>query len=301
VALVSLWVNAPILERAGIPLAQLATWDGFLAAVRTLKAQGIVPLAVGGRDAWPFQMIWGNLALERGARTAFEAAYAGEDDGFLAPAYVEASEQLRALADLEPFQEGFLDMDEAAAGNAFAQGQTAMVVTGDWRLHSMGWNWPGGPERMRQEIRRLDFPGIAGAAGGPLTYGGVDGYAVNERAPDIAVELLKLLTSREVQSRIAALTRTVPSVSGSDLALDDPLAAEVAETLLASSYHQLYYDQALGPVAGAVVNDVAMRLATGSLTGIEAARLIDEAWDEARLDLTPAPPALSLPGAASPP
>jgi raffinose/stachyose/melibiose transport system substrate-binding protein len=301
VALVSLWVNAPLLARAGIPLEQLATWDGFLAGVRTLKAQGIVPLAVGGRDAWPFQLIWGNLALEQGARAGFEAAYAGEGEGFLAPAYVAAGDRLRALADLDPFQEGFLEMDEAAAGNAFAEGRTAMVVTGNWRLHSMGWHWPGGPERMREEIRRLDFPGAANTAGGPMTYGGVDGYAVNQRAPDIAVDLLRLLTSREVQSRIAALTRTVPSVSGSDLALGDPLVAEVADALLVSGYHQLYYDQALGPVTGAVVNDVAMRLATGSLTGIGAARLIEAAWDEAQRDLAPEPPVPSLPGAASPP
>src|SRR5690606_30244117 len=80
VALVSLWVNGPMLARAGIPVAQLETWDGFIAAIHSLKAQGIVPLAIGGHASWPFQMIWGNIALQLGGRAAFESAYAGAGD-----------------------------------------------------------------------------------------------------------------------------------------------------------------------------------------------------------------------------
>ena len=284
VELVSLWVNKAILEKAGIAPGRLATWNGFLEAVRALKAQGIVPIAIGGRDRWPFQFLWGNLAEQIGGRAAFDAAYSRVGEGFLSPSFVEAGQRLRELADLQPFQANFLSADEAAAGMTFAKGGAAMVVTGNWRLNTMRWNWPGGVARMSCELLRLDFPAVSNSSNKLLTYGGADGYAVNSKAPKMAVELLRVLTSRAVQTRISELADSVPSVSGSDLSLKDPFINDVATALLRSSYHQLYYDQALGPVAGEVLNEATMKLATGDMQGLDAARAIDRAWDQAGVE-----------------
>ncbi|TIM10592.1 extracellular solute-binding protein [Mesorhizobium sp.] len=289
VELVSLWVNTSILEKAGVAPEHLATWGGFLEAVHKLKAQGVVPIAIGGRDRWPFQFLWGNLAEQIGGRAAFEAAYSGAGEGFLSPSFVEAGQRLRELAELQPFQVDFLSADEGAAGMTFAKGGAAMVVTGNWRLNTMRWNWPGGATRMSRELRRLDFPAVSKPSDKLLTYGGADGYAVNSKAPEMAVELLRVLTSRAVQSRISELADSVPSVSGSDLLLKDPFVSDVAATLLRSSYHQLYYDQALGPIAGEVLNEATMKLATGDMQGLDAARAIDRAWDQAVLSRAPVP------------
>jgi len=284
VELVSLWVNTALLDKAGVSPESLRTWDGFLQAVRDLRAANVVPIAVGGRDRWPFQLLWGSLAEQIGGRAAIDALNDPSGEGFLSPAFVEAGEKLRQLAELEPFAPNFLAADESEAGMIFAKGGAAMVITGNWRLNTMRWNWPGGMTRMQQELRRLDFPTIADHGGSLLTYGGADGYAVNSKAPDMAVTLLRVLTSRQVQNRIAVLADSVPSVSGSDLSLTDPFLSDVAKTLLKSSYHQLYLDQVVGPVAGSVLNEVTTKLVSGEMKGIDAAREIDRAWDTVLLD-----------------
>ena len=280
VELVSLWANKALLAKAGVTSTQLTNWDGVLEAARKLKANGIVPIAVGGRDRWPFQLIWGSMAEQIGGRDVFDSIYAGTGDAFLAPAFIEAGKRLRQLADLGAFQPDFMNESEGDAGMLFSKGQAAMVITGNWRLNTMRWNWPGGFDQMKQELVRLDIPGSSGSGEGPLTYGGVDGYVVNKKAPAMAVEFLRLLTSPAAQSRIAELADSVPSVSGADLSIADPFVGGVADALLRSRYHQLYIDQALGPVTGEVVNDVATRLATGKMQGEDAAREINLAWEQ---------------------
>ena len=105
---------------------------------------------------------------------------------------------------------------------------------------------------------------------------------MNVKAPDLAVDLARLLTSEAVQSRISDLATAVPSVSGSDLNLSDPFLSNVAEELLASRDHQLYYDQALGPVAGELLNDVTLELGLGRLASDEATQRIEEAAAQLR-------------------
>lgn len=279
IALVSLWVNSRMLAEAGVAPEQLSTWDGFIDGVKKLKQAGMTPLAIGGKDKWTFQMILGNL-IEQTGRATVDAAIAGQGDGFRAAAIEEAARRLADLAALDPFQEGYETTDEGEAGKAFSQGRTAMVITGNWRLNTWRWNWNGGQDRMRAELRRLDFPGMTTAEGKAMTYGGSDGYAVNAKSPPMAVELLRVLTSRAVQTKMAELADVVPAVSGSDLTVADPVIGEVGKALLATSYHQLYLDQVLGPDVGEVLNNAAAGIAEGTLAPAEAMRQVDVAWNE---------------------
>ncbi len=282
-SLVSLYVNTAVLDRAEISLDRMETWDGFLAVVDELRSRDITPVAIGGSEIWPFSLYFGSLAQQIGGRRVFESALSGEGQGFQAPAFVQAGQELARLGALDPFQRGFVDMDDGEAVEMVARGEAAMVLTGNWRLEKMRWSWPGGETAMRAQMRRLDFPQVQGSvpSNGPVeTFGGADGFAVNSAAPEVAIDFLRVLTGRDVQSRMAEIAADVPSVSGSDLNVADPELGRVANTLLQSGYHQLYYDQALGPVAGDVLNDAALRVATGTLSASDAAMTIDAAWDD---------------------
>ena len=48
-----------------------------------------------------------------------------------------------------------------------------------------------------------------------------------------------------------------------------------------SRYHQLFYDQMLGPSVGAVVNDVSVELAGGRVSPADAANKVQQAWLQA--------------------
>ncbi|SPH18826.1 Multiple sugar-binding protein [Defluviimonas aquaemixtae] len=294
-SLISLWVNRKVMAEAGLPVEALATWEGFLDTVAELKRRGVTPIAIGGGDEWPFELYWANLAQQIGGRSAFQDAYQGLGQGFRDPVFVEAGRQFRRLADLEPFQQGHLAMDDGLAVEAFAQGEAAMVLTGNWRLQKMRWKWPGGPERMQAELLRLPFPRVDQAADIGITYGGVDGFAVNMNAPDAAVEFLKLMTSPQVQLRMIELASSLPSVSGTDISIEDPFLSGVAKELLESSHHQLYYDQALGPVAGETLTQLAMAIGQRAMTGPEAAERLDEVWDRVLIENRGTEPSQTIP------
>jgi raffinose/stachyose/melibiose transport system substrate-binding protein len=60
----------------------------------------------------------------------------------------------------------------------------------------------------------------------------------------------------------------------------DPLVKQVAAELAATTYHQNFFDQDLGPSVGRVINDVSVAVAAGQTTPEAAAAAIQDAWDQ---------------------
>jgi raffinose/stachyose/melibiose transport system substrate-binding protein len=79
---------------------------------------------------------------------------------------------------------------------------------------------------------------------------------------------------------LAASGFLIPVVKGADAALTNPLLRHVAAQLARSSYHQNFYDQALGPNVGRTVNDVTAQLADGSMSPQDGAQAIEAAWKQ---------------------
>jgi raffinose/stachyose/melibiose transport system substrate-binding protein len=279
-ALISLYANTAVFERAGISMDRLETWEGFLEVVQEFREKGIVPLAVGGGERWPIGVYFSALAQRLAGGEAVAAALAGEGEGFAGPAFEEAAREFDRLTDLAPFQPDYLSMDDGQAVEVFARGEAAMVVTGSWRLEKMHWAWPGGPDRMAAELVQLGFPVIGEFAQEPMTYGGVDGFSVSVDAPDAAVAFLRRLTAIDVQQRMAEIASDIPTFPGADLAIESDFLREASRRVLSSTYHQLYLDQELGPEVGQLLNEAMVQLATGSIGPKEALAVIDDSWDE---------------------
>jgi raffinose/stachyose/melibiose transport system substrate-binding protein len=68
-------------------------------------------------------------------------------------------------------------------------------------------------------------------------------------------------------------------VKDADAEMTNPFFKEIAGNIGNSGYHQIFYDQMLGPAVGLVVNDVSADLASGNTTPEEAARTVQEAWE----------------------
>jgi raffinose/stachyose/melibiose transport system substrate-binding protein len=281
-ALVSFWYNKSLFDRAGIDVAAIRTWDDLLEAVQRLKQAGITPIAAGGGARWPLQFYWGSLAQQIGGEAAFRNALAGAGSGFEDQVFVRAGEQMQRLAALDPFTPDFLEISDSKAAERFAHGNAAMILTGNWHVAKIGWNWQGGQKRAAAELGRFDFPAVEAADGEVETYGGTDGWAVNAQAPDEAVAFVRYLADAGVQREMAARGYDVPAAAAADDALQNPLLREAADLITRSTYHQLYYDQALGPEAGEVVNDIAVGLAKGTIEPAAAAAAVENAWEAVR-------------------
>jgi raffinose/stachyose/melibiose transport system substrate-binding protein len=126
------------------------------------------------------------------------------------------------------------------------------------------------------------FPTVAGGKGDPSdTLGGMNGWLVTKGSPKEATEFLRFFSEAKNQRVAAERGFYIPVVNGTQDAIGNPLLRQLAENVGKSKYHQIYYDQMLGPSVGAVVNDVSVDLATGKAKPADAAAAVQAAWQRA--------------------
>jgi raffinose/stachyose/melibiose transport system substrate-binding protein len=279
VSQVGFFYNRDLFARARVDAGTIKTWDDLLAAVKKLKAAGVVPMIVGGADKWPIHFYWTHLAIRNGGRSAFDAAVRGDGEGFAAAPFVEAGEQLEQLVALAPFQPGFLGVTFPQSSGQFGDGKGAMVLQGNFVLNSMRANSADKKGIPDEKLGWFPFPVTAGGKGNPSdTLGGVNGWLVTKGSPKEAVDFLEFFSRLDAQREAAARGFYIPVVKGTQDAIVNPFLRRIAENIAHSKYHQIFYDQMLGPSVGAVVNDASTDIAARAITPKEAARAVQEAW-----------------------
>ncbi|CAN7607132.1 extracellular solute-binding protein [Bosea sp. LjRoot9] len=281
VSQVGFMYNKDLFAKAGVDGGAIKTWDDLLAAVKTLKAAGVTPIAVGGQDKWPLHFYWTHLAVRLGGKPAFEAALKGQNGGFEGEAFQKAGELMKQLVDLEPFQNGFLGFKNQQALGFFGDGKAAMNLA--ISSHSATQRALAADKKgiSEEKLGWFDFPMPAGAKGRPSdTLGGVNGWIITKGAPKEAVEFVKFFISDEVQRELAKQNFIIPTFKGAEAALSAAFMQNVARNIAASQYHQNFYDQDLGPSVGRVVNDATAEIAGGSMTPKQAAKAIQDAFKQ---------------------
>jgi raffinose/stachyose/melibiose transport system substrate-binding protein len=281
VSQVGFMYNKELFAKGGVDGTKIKTWDDLLAAVKALKAAGITPIVVGGGDRWPLHFYWTHLAVRLGGKAGFEAALKGENGGFEGETFQKAGELFKQLVDLAPFQNGFLGFKNPQALGFFGDGKAAMNLAIS-NHHATQRSLAADKQGISPEnLGWFDFPMPAGAKGEASdTLGGVNGWLVTKGAPKEAVEFVKFFISKDVQERLARAGYLIPTYKGADAGLAVPFLRNVAQNIARSKYHQNFYDQALGPSVGRVVNDATSEIAGGTMTPKQAAKAINDAFKQ---------------------
>ena len=278
--MVGMWYNKALFAQAGIATPP-ATWTELLEAVNKLKAAGITPIAVGAGDKWPAHFWWTYLVTRIGGGAAFGAA-AGRSGAFTDPAFIEAGKKLQELIALQPFQDGFLGATWGDEATIMGNGKAAMDLMGQWAPGAFADNSPDG-KGIGDDLGWFPFPMVEGGKGDPNdAVGGGNGFAIGKNAPPEAVDFVKYLTRAESQVQCAEEGFCIPVVKGGEAGMKDPLMITIQQSLARAKYFQLYYDQALTPALGSVVNDSVQGIFAGTLTPEKAAQAIE---DSAKLEL----------------
>jgi raffinose/stachyose/melibiose transport system substrate-binding protein len=275
------YYNKKLFEKAGVKAEDIKSWDDFLGAVKTLKAAGIVPIVVAAGDKWPMHFYYSYLVMRIGGEHALADAKAGKDGGFKSATFVEAGKRLRELGALEPFQPGYLSTKHQDSAGIFGDGKAAMDLMGDWLLGMQAPNSASKKGLPEEDIGILSFPIVAGGKGKATdTMGAINGWLVSKSAPPEAVDFLKFFSQEKYAKEAAATGANIPVVKGANSAAVDPLVKRMAADLAATTYHQNYFDQDLGPAVGRVINDVAVAVAAGEMTPEAAAAAIQDASEQ---------------------
>ncbi|RAK24739.1 carbohydrate ABC transporter substrate-binding protein (CUT1 family) [Falsochrobactrum ovis] len=280
VSLINFYYNKELFAKAGLNADDIKTWDDLGEAVKKLKDAGIVPIAGGGGEKWPIHFYWSYLVMRNGGQAVFEAASRGEGEGFLDPAIIKAGEQLAEFGKLEPFQPGYLSASWPQALGVFGDGNAAMILGFENIEANQRKNAGDGVGLASDNIGRFPFPAVEGGAGKATdTLGGVNGWAVTKNASKEAIDFAIFLTNKANQEKMAAAEMILPVAVGADSAVTDPLLQAAAKQLASSTWHQNFFDQALGAAVGRVVNDVSVDIVSGQMSSEEAAQQIQDAFE----------------------
>jgi raffinose/stachyose/melibiose transport system substrate-binding protein len=277
-ALVNFFVNKPLLEKGGVSIEDLSTWQGLLDAVPKLKAAGIAPIVTAGGDKWPVQHWLLYLMLREGGPDIMNRV---REEGFAIPDFIKAANDLIELGKLEPFQDGWLNEAWLPSIGKFGDGGGAIYLAGNWSIQQQADNAKDGKGIASDDLVLIPFPAgfAANADGGTGTVGGITGWVVTKGAPKEAVDFLTYLASVDAQKATAEAGLGIPSAIGVEQYVSDPKLQWVVKTIGAASAHQLFADRFLGPATGGAYNDVAVALAANQMTAEEAAETLQDAWD----------------------
>ncbi|MEU8421346.1 extracellular solute-binding protein [Micromonospora sp. NPDC048835] len=264
IGMVGFWYNKDLFTRAGVTAAP-TTWAGLLDAVGKLKAAGITPIALAGKDKWPAHYYWSYLVMRIGGVGALQKAV--DDKNFDSSDFVAAGDRLKELVDLQPFQKGFLgaaygtpDGQAAAMGN----GGAAMELMGQW-APAVQASSSTSKKGLGDKVGFFPFPAVDGGKGAMTeVFGGGNGFAIGKDAPAATADFLKFLLSADNQRKSAQTGAVLPTVKEAASAIPDANGKLLAETLAGYTGFQLYLDQAYAPALGSQINDSVAELVAGN-------------------------------------
>ncbi|MET7396519.1 extracellular solute-binding protein [Dactylosporangium sp. NPDC005572] len=253
---VGFWYRKDLFEQAGIS-APPKTMTELNDAVTKLKAKGITPISLGGKDKWPDAFWWSYFAIRECSLDVLKNTVKSlkMDDA----CFVKAGEDLKKFIDTKPFQDAFLGTPaQQGAGSSaglVANGKAAMELQGDWELPTM---IPLTEDKdFAKKLSWFPFPEVEGGKGTAGTaLGGGDGFSCSVKGGAACADFLKYIASTEVQTKLVTTnTATLPANPAAISAIQDPSLKTVQEALNKAPYIQVYFDQALPTSVGQALND----------------------------------------------
>jgi len=146
--------NKEIFEKAGIKEIP-TTFDELLEVVKTLKAQGITPIAIGEKDSWTGSFLFMNVLLRTNGPGFLQDVMDGKKT-FNDPAFIEAVDAFQELVQAGAFPDGATSIDYNAGGNIFRTGQSAMYIMGTWETGAIDASSVAG------KVGAFQFPTVNG-------------------------------------------------------------------------------------------------------------------------------------------
>ncbi len=274
--MIGVWYNKALFTKAGIS-APPATWTEFLADVSKLKAAGIVPLAIAGKDKWPSMHLWTYLVLRIGGGDNLSSMITSGN--WNTDACKQAGAEVLKLNALNPYQPGYksatYDNEAAAVGNA----QAAMEVMGQW-APGVQANDSTSKKGIGTDLGWFPFPTYDGGKGAATDgVGGGNGIAVGKNASPEAIDFLKFFSSVYNATKLNASNpaTALSPIIGTESAVTDPNLQLVLAGRGKATFMQLYLDQATSPAMGTAINDATIALFVGASDGAKTCQAITTA------------------------
>jgi raffinose/stachyose/melibiose transport system substrate-binding protein len=274
-----IWYSKDLFAEAGITDLP-ETVDDLADAIGKLKAAGIAPIALGGKDAWPAAHWYYFFALRECSTETLEAT--NESLDFSDGCYERAAQDVADLAALEPFNEGFLttSAQQGASSSAglLANHKAAMELMGAWQP-GVVMNLTPDQEPL-PDLGWFPFPQVPGGEGDPdAVMGGQGGFSCSASAPkELCGEFLALMNSEEHQEGFYEAFGTIPLHEDAKDVVTNVYDEQMLDALASASYVSDFLDTNYGQQVGTTLNQAVVDLLAG---GTDPAGLVKAISDAA--------------------
>jgi raffinose/stachyose/melibiose transport system substrate-binding protein len=185
----ALYVNKDLFKENNVEIPK--TFDDLLAAVKTFKAKGITPMAVGEKDQWPGMWYYDMIAL-RSAGAAACLDVLNKKASYDQAPFTDAAQKLEDLVSAGAFSNDVLSVTRDDSVAQFTQGKIPMYFGGNFDAQLID-------ESLKGKVSAVKFPTITGGNGADTEYlgGGADALCISAKTKykDQAVEAIKFLAS----------------------------------------------------------------------------------------------------------
>lgn len=263
---VGFWYRKDLFAQAGITSTP-TTLDELESDIGKLKAAGIAPIALGGKDRWPDAFYWDYFAVRDCSVNTMKQAAKSLD--LSDPCWVKAGNDVKAFLATSPFQTGYLGTPaQQGAGSSaglLANGKAAMELQGDWEPGTMATLTTD--TNLQSKMGWFPFPSVSGGKGDPrVALGGGDGFSCTTSAPSACADFIKYIDSTSVQKKLAADGIGLPVNPAAASALTDPSLQAAYKYNQSTPYIQLYFDIAFPTDVGQALDDAVANYFAGQGT-----------------------------------
>ena len=252
------WANKAVLDANGI--AQPETWEDFVAAMDTLSAAGITPIAQGGQ-AWQETTMFDGVAMSVLGPDGYRAAFIDLDPEVLGGAQMqEAFDRMAVIR---------ANVDENFSGRDWNLA-TAMVINGEAGFQMMG-DWAKGEFIAAGKVPGEDFlcfrfPGTSEQ----VTFN-ADQFMMFDQGGEVSAEqsaLASAILSPSFQSAFNVVKGSVPARTDvSDEAFDACGRQGMADLAAAAASDNLIGSMAQGHANPASVKNAIYDVVTAHFNG----------------------------------
>lgn len=252
------WANKSVLDANGIAIP--TTWEEFEAALETLSAAGVTPIAHGGQ-AWQDATVFDAVAMSTGGPEFYKSAFIDlNEDALGSDTMVEAFRRMEVIR---------ANVDDNFSGRDWNLA-TAMVINGEAGFQLMG-DWAKGEFLNAGKVPGEDFlcfrfPGTQDQ----VTFN-ADQFALFDQGGVVSVEqaaLASAILSPAFQSAFNVVKGSVPARTDvSDEAFDACGKQAMADLAAAAASGNLYGSMAHGHAAPASVKNAMYDVITAHFNG----------------------------------
>jgi len=159
-----LFYNKTIFQRYNLPVP--STWNQLMSDVKTLKAKGVTPIAIGARDQWP-DLMWLMYLTDRiGGPTVFNNIMTGQANAWSDPAVTQALQMIQQLVQAGGFESGYSGVSANSNEDQalLYSGKAAMLLQGSWIYPSLQ---SSAASFTANDLGWTIFPAVSGGKGNP--------------------------------------------------------------------------------------------------------------------------------------